>query len=104
MIASFRARRDRLVAGLNALPGVSCQRPQGAFYVFPNIRGLGMSAETLADRILQETGVALLPGTAFGEYGEGYLRLSYANSMDNIEKALERLERFVASFGPKGRT
>jgi aspartate/methionine/tyrosine aminotransferase len=95
---SFRRRRDRVVAGLNALPGVHCQEPQGAFYAFPNIRRLGIPSDALAERILQETGVALLPGTAFGVYGEGYLRLSYANSMENLERALDRLDTFVRTL------
>jgi aspartate/methionine/tyrosine aminotransferase len=95
LVESFRVRRDRVVAGLNAIPGISCQRPQGAFYAFPNVRNLGLSSDELADRLLQEAGVALLPGTAFGENGDGYLRLSYANSMENIEQALGRIEGFV---------
>jgi len=95
LVESFRERRDRVVLGLNAIPGVHCQEPQGAFYAFPNIRALGMTSDALADRILEETGVALLPGTAFGQYGEGYLRLSYANSMEKLDLALERLDAFV---------
>jgi aspartate aminotransferase len=98
LVEAFRIRRDRVVAGLNAIPGISCQRPQGAFYAFPNVRRLGLSADALADRLLQEAGVALLPGTAFGENGEGYLRLSYANSMQNLERALERIDGFVRSL------
>lgn len=95
LVESFRQRRDRVVAGLNAIPGLRCQEPQGAFYAFPNIRELGIPSDLLAERILNETGVAVLPGTAFGVYGEGYLRLSYANSMENLERALERLDSFV---------
>ncbi|HSB90768.1 MAG TPA: pyridoxal phosphate-dependent aminotransferase [Anaerolineales bacterium] len=95
LVETFRERRDRVVAGLNAIPGVHCQEPQGAFYAFPNIRALGMTSDALADRILEETGVALLPGTAFGQYGEGYLRLSYASSMENLDRALKRLDAFV---------
>jgi aspartate/methionine/tyrosine aminotransferase len=98
MVESFRTRRDRVVEGLNAIPGVSCRRPQGAFYAFPNIQGLGLESEVLAERLLRETGVALLPGTAFGQYGEGYVRLSYANSMENLERALERIETFVTGL------
>jgi aspartate/methionine/tyrosine aminotransferase len=85
-----------IVAGLNALPGVSCQQPQGAFYVFPNVKAHGKSSAELAHLLLEEAGVALLPGTAFGEYGEGYLRLSYANSVRNIETALERMHEVLA--------
>ncbi|MBS1249606.1 MAG: Aspartate aminotransferase [Chloroflexi bacterium] len=91
MVAEYARRREVIVAGLNALPGVTCQNPQGAFYVFPNIRALGKSSHEVADWLLEEAGVALLPGSAFGEYGEGYLRLSYANSVENIELALERM-------------
>jgi aspartate/methionine/tyrosine aminotransferase len=88
MVASYRRRRDLLVNGLNAIPGINCQIPQGAFYVFPNVKELGISSAELANYILEEAGVALLPGTAFGKYGEGYLRLSYANSLENLERAM----------------
>ncbi|MEU4605731.1 pyridoxal phosphate-dependent aminotransferase [Kribbella sp. NPDC023972] len=88
MLDAFRERRDVIVSGLNAVPGVSCVEPGGAFYAFPNITELGMSAATLADRLLEEAGVACLPGTAFGAYGEGHLRFSYANSVENIQRAL----------------
>lgn len=100
MVAEFRRRRDIIVDGLNALPGVSCRRPRGAFYVFPNVTGTGRSSAEIADRLLNEAGVAVLSGAAFGEFGEGYLRLSYANSEANLRLALERmrpvLERVVA--------
>ncbi len=88
MLAEFERRRGAVVEGLNALPGVSCVMPRGAFYAFPNITGTGMEARAVADRLLDEAGVAVLSGTAFGEYGEGYLRLSYANSLENIAEAL----------------
>ena len=91
MVAEFEKRRDFIVDGLNAIPGITCQKPLGAFYVFPNVKGLGMSSKELADKILAEAGVAVLSGTAFGEYGEGYLRLSYAHSIPNIQKALDRI-------------
>jgi aspartate/methionine/tyrosine aminotransferase len=91
MVAEFRRRRDAIVEGLRAVPGISCACPSGAFYVFPNITGTGYSARTLADRLLEEAGVACLAGTAFGELGEGHLRLSYANSLENIEEALRRI-------------
>jgi len=91
VVAEYQRRRDVIVTGLNSLPGVTCQNPQGAFYVFPNIQGLGQRSSEAADWFLEEAGVALLPGTAFGAYGEGYLRLSYANSVENIERALERM-------------
>jgi aspartate/methionine/tyrosine aminotransferase len=90
MVAEFRRRREAVVAGLNRIPGVSCLMPHGAFYAFPNVTGLGRSSSELADLLLQEAGVATLSGTAFGRYGEGYLRLSYANSLENLNKAMER--------------
>jgi len=92
VVAVYQKRRNLIAEGLNGLPGVSCQMPQGAFYVFPNIKELGMSSNDAADYFLEKAGVALLPGSAFGEYGEGYLRLSYANSLENIQLALEKME------------
>jgi aspartate/methionine/tyrosine aminotransferase len=91
MVAEFKRRRDVVVAGLNSLPGVSCLSPHGAFYVFPNITGTGVDSRTLAQRCMEEAGVAVLSGTAFGSYGDGYLRLSYANSVENIQKAIEQM-------------
>jgi len=95
MVAEFRRRRDVIVAGLNEIPGVSCVEPQGAFYAFPNITGTGLSAATLQARLLNEAGVAALSGTAFGSWGEGFLRLSYANSVANIELALDAIKSVV---------
>jgi aspartate/methionine/tyrosine aminotransferase len=97
MVAEFRRRRDRIVAGLNQLPGVSCRMPHGAFYVFPNIKKTGMKSQELADALLNEAGVAALSGTAFGAYGEGYLRFSYANSLPNIERALQKMGEFLSA-------
>src|SRR5690606_22816995 len=91
MVAAYRARRDALVAGLNAIPGVTCLCPQGAFYVFPNVSAFGLPASEIAERLLEEAGVAVLPGTAFGRYGEGHLRLACCNSLENIEAALSRM-------------
>lgn len=91
VVAEYQRRRDVIVTGLNNLPGISCQNPQGAFYVFPNIRELGKTSQEAADWFLEEAGVALLPGSAFGAYGEGYLRLSYANSIENLQTALTRM-------------
>jgi aspartate/methionine/tyrosine aminotransferase len=91
VVAEYQKRRDVIVDGLNALPGVTCQKPQGAFYVFPNIKSLGVSSDKLANFFLDQAGVALLPGSSFGSGGEGYLRLSYANSVKNIRKALEQM-------------
>jgi aspartate aminotransferase len=88
MFAEFRRRRDAIVPGLNALPGVSCAMPRGAFYAFPNITATGIDSRELADRLLSEAGVAVLSGTSFGEHGEGYLRLSYATSLEHIDEAL----------------
>ena len=96
MVAEFKARRDVIVDGLNAIPGISCLRPKGAFYVFPNIKGTGKTSKELADYLLDEAGVAGLSGTAFGAYGEGYLRFSYANSVENIQKALKWIGAAVA--------
>ncbi len=96
MVDAFRARRDVLVAGLNAIPGLSCRVPHGAFYAFPNISALGRPAKEIADLLLEEAGVATLAGTAFGRHGEGYLRLSYANSLDNLREAVERIGAAVA--------
>jgi aspartate/methionine/tyrosine aminotransferase len=93
MVAAFRERREVIVEGLNRIPGFRCLKPKGAFYAFPNIEGTGMSSRELAAYLLEEAGVAVLSGTAFGEYGEGFLRLSFANSIENIQKALERIEK-----------
>jgi len=96
MAAAFRERRDVIVAGLNAVPGVSCVQPSGAFYAFPNVREVGMPAAELADLMLERAGVACLPGTAFGCHGEGYLRFSYANSIDNINAAMAAFGALVS--------
>jgi aspartate aminotransferase len=95
MVAEFRRRRDAFCDGLNALPGFRCARPQGAFYAFPNVQQTGFRSDELADRLLEEAGVACLSGTAFGAYGEGYLRFSYANSYENLMEALERIAAFL---------
>jgi aspartate/methionine/tyrosine aminotransferase len=91
MVEEFRARRDIIVAGLNALDGVRCSMPQGAFYAFANIEGIGMTSRAAADYFLYEAGVAVLSGTSFGSNGEGYIRLSYANSLQNLELAIARM-------------
>lgn len=98
MRQAFRERRDAIVAGMNEIPGFQCALPQGAFYVFPNITGTGWGSRKLADYMLNEAGVACLSGTAFGEYGEGYLRFSYANSLENINRALERIRDAVVKI------
>jgi aspartate/methionine/tyrosine aminotransferase len=96
MVAEFRRRRDVIVAGLNAIPGVSCRMPDGAFYAFPDISGTGVPAAALAERLLADAGVACLAGTAFGRWGENFLRLSYANSVTNIEAALDAMKALLA--------
>jgi aspartate/methionine/tyrosine aminotransferase len=98
MVAEFATRRDLVVAGLNALPGVSCLRPSGAFYVFPNVTDVPLTAEDLADRLLEEAGVALLAGSAFGAEGADHLRLSYANSRANLTLAIERMHGFLTAL------
>lgn len=92
MVREFKKRRNAIVEGLNQIPGFKCAMPKGAFYVFPNITGTGMKSQELADLLLNEAGVACLSGTCFGKYGEGYLRFSYANSLENINKAIERIK------------
>ncbi len=95
MCAEFKKRRDVMVAGLNKIKGFSCRSPHGAFYVFPNITKTGWPSKKLADALLEDAGIAGLSGTAFGDFGEGYLRFSVANSIENIEKALERLDSWT---------
>jgi aspartate/methionine/tyrosine aminotransferase len=97
MVEEFRRRRDFIVRGLNEIPGLTCQMPKGAFYAFPNITGTGLSSREVADLLLYEGGVAALAGTAFGAFGEGYIRLSYANSIANIERALARIKTTLAA-------
>jgi aspartate/methionine/tyrosine aminotransferase len=92
MVAEFRRRRDAIVKGLNGIPGFRCVVPSGAFYAFPNVSGTGVGTHELADLLMNEAGVACLSGTAFGSYGEGYLRFSYANSLENISEALRRIK------------
>ncbi len=96
MLGEFRKRREVIVEGLNKIPGFRCPLPSGAFYAFPNITGTGRNSRELADALLNEAGVACLSGTAFGSWGEGYLRFSFANSIQNIQKALERISGWIA--------
>ena len=96
MVAEFKRRRDIIVNGLNRIPGIRCLSPKGAFYVLPNIEGTGMTSRALADALLNEAGVACVAGDYFGEYGSGYLRFSFANSVENIEKAIERIAAFLS--------
>jgi aspartate/methionine/tyrosine aminotransferase len=98
MREEFRVRRDVVVDGLNAVDGITCRRPGGAFYAFPNVTGLGRSSQQVADDLLESAGVACLPGTAFGAAGEGFLRLSYANSVPNLQQALRAVEKYVSEL------
>jgi len=98
MVAEFRARRDLVVAGLDALPGVSCRTPHGAFYAFPNVEAVPLGADELAARLLDEAGVALLSGTAFGAAGENHLRLSYATYRARLGEGLARMGAFLAAL------
>jgi aspartate/methionine/tyrosine aminotransferase len=95
MVAVFRARREAIVAGLREIRGVRCHSPSGAFYAFPNIEGTGLSSRVLSERLLDEAGVACLSGASFGAGGEGYLRFSYANSLENIRMAMERMGEWL---------
>jgi aspartate/methionine/tyrosine aminotransferase len=95
MLERFRERREVIVDGLNGIPGFNCLKPRGAFYAFPNIKETGMSSTELADALLNEAGVACLSGTAFGRQGEGYLRFSFANSVENLRKALDRIDTWI---------
>ena len=95
VVTEYQRRRDAIVAKLNAIPGVTCQRPEGAFYVFPNIKSFGRTSSEIANLILDEAGVAVLPGDAFGEYGEGYLRLVYSNSLENIQIAIDKIGKVL---------
>jgi aspartate aminotransferase len=101
MVAAYQARRDVLIAGLNAIPGVSCRKPMGAFYAFPNIKSFGLSSAEMANLILEKANVALLPGTSFGDQGAGYLRIVYANSLENIHAALERIGNILSDLKKK---
>jgi aspartate/methionine/tyrosine aminotransferase len=96
MVAAFAGRRRVIVDELNAIPGFRCIEPGGAFYAFPNIAGTGLDSRTLQTKLLEEAGVAVISGTSFGEYGEGYLRFSYANSTENIRTAMERIRAALA--------
>jgi len=93
MVAEFRRRRDAMVRSFNEIPGFRCTLPAGAFYAFPNVTATGVPSKQLADLLLNEAGVACLNGAAFGAHGEGYLRFSYANSLANIEEAIERIRK-----------
>lgn len=95
MVIEFKKRRDVIVDGLNTIPGFKCLKPDGAFYSFPNITGTGMTSKELADKLLYEAGVATLAGTSFGKFGEGYLRFSYANSIENINAAIDKIKKVL---------
>jgi aspartate aminotransferase len=97
MVAEFDKRRKVVVEGLNKLPGVSCRTPKGAFYAFPNVKNTGWKAKALASTLLDDAGVAIIGGPDFGILGEGYIRVSYANSTENILKALKRMGEFLTT-------
>ena len=99
IVAEFKKRRDVIVEGLNGIRGITCAMPKGAFYTFPNVEGTGQTSREFADGLLEDAGVACLAGESFGEFGKGYLRFSFANSTENIERALERIEKYVAKLG-----
>ena len=103
MLAEFRKRREVILEGLNAIPGVRCRKPAGAFYVFPNVTALGMKSNQVQEALLEEAGVAALSGTAFGSNGEGYVRFSYANSIENIQEGLRRFEAFAQNHAKVAR-
>jgi aspartate/methionine/tyrosine aminotransferase len=98
MVAAFKERRDYLIGALNAIDGVHCVLPEGAFYAFPNISSFGLTSARFADRLLEEGGVAAAGGTAFGEFGEGFIRLSYANSLENLKIAVDRIAKFTQTL------
>jgi aspartate/methionine/tyrosine aminotransferase len=104
MVEEFRARRELIVDGLNAIPGVRCLKPHAAFYVFPDFSATGLDGAELADRLLHEAGVCVLGGTAFGEVGRNHIRISYANSRENLLEALRRIrttvEPLIAAHAP----
>src|SRR6266700_5804687 len=100
MVKVFQHRRDLIVDGLNEIDGVRCARPQGAFYAFPNIEGTGFGERDLADRLLTEAGVAVLPGTAFGGAGKGYIRIAYTQSEDELTRGLDRIRDFISAHRP----
>jgi aspartate/methionine/tyrosine aminotransferase len=99
MVREFRVRRDVVVNGLNAIPGIECRLPAGAFYAFPSIVGTGLSGAELAERLLHEAGVCVLAGSAFGTYGDDHVRISYATSRENLAEALRRIRSFVEGLG-----
>jgi aspartate aminotransferase len=101
MLEEFHARRALVVEALNAMPGVTCRVPRGAFYAFPNVTGVPLDADTLATRLLDEAGVALLSGTAFGAAGEGHLRISYATSRERLAEGLGRMGAFLGQLSTK---
>jgi aspartate/methionine/tyrosine aminotransferase len=100
MVAEFRRRRETVVTGMNDIQGLHCTMPSGAFYVFPNIQALQRSSAEVAARLLDEAGIACLAGTAFGSYGEGYLRFSYASSEDNIRNMINILNKYISEMLP----
>ena len=95
MLAEYRRRRDFMAEAVNAMPGCRCRRPEGAFYIFANIEGTGLDADTFCTRLLEETGVTVTPGPVFGDEGKGFVRISYANSLENLREAAKRMHRWL---------
>ncbi len=98
MVEEFKRRREVIVSGLNKIEDISCRSPQATFYVFPNVKSINLDSRKLSDFLLTKAGVAALSGTSFGEYGEGYMRFSFANSIPNIEKALTKIEEALQTL------
>ena len=98
MMNEFKKRRDVFIDGLNSIDGISCKFPEGAFYAFPNVSEIPMSSEKLSDYLLDEVGVATLPGSAFGQYADNHLRMCFANSIENLEEAIHRISKAVSSL------
>ena len=98
MTAAFASRRHLVYEGLNKIPSLRCNLPAGAFYAFPNITGTGLDSRTYADLLMREADVAVLPGTSFGKYGEGYIRISFANSEANLAEAMRRIDRVTRAL------
>jgi aspartate/methionine/tyrosine aminotransferase len=95
MMDAYQKRRDILVEGLNSIPNIQCIKPQGTFYIFANIKNTGKSSEQIAEYLLKDAGVAVLPGTNFGKHGEGYIRLCYATNLENIKKGIDRIKKSI---------
>ena len=94
----YRKKRNLIVDGLNSIRGISCDKPKGSFYVFPNVKKIGKNSETVANELLEKANVVTIPGSAFGPHGEGYLRISYANSEENLREAVKRIKKYIENL------